>query len=472
MSGDFELDNNDEIQGEADRFESMVKKNESKFYDVDQIRDLIDHYLGKNNIAWAEKALEWGMRLHPNSSELKMANVIILYKNNKFREALKFIREIEQVEEGNADLLLYKAEIYSELDEHTKAIEAFEEAIKYANEEDLCYIYVDLSAELHIVGENEKARDYLRKSIELNPYNDIAYVDLIFSYQMDGISDEAASYFQKQIDKDPYNEKAWYFLGVSFQDMELVEKAIEAYDYAIVIKEDYVEAYFQKAFAYKILDYHKNAIQVLKEALRFDVDKPRLYYEIGESYEELNEYERAIENYQEALKIYEEFPDAWIGIGICLGELGKGKEGLEYIKKGYSMDPDNLHYRLIYADSLGDQRHYADAEVIYEKLTEDYPNINEVWLDYSELFYKMEDLESAISYTAEGIKNIPDDVSLKYRMAGYLYENGYQEDAKQMLHNALTENAEKVNELLEFFPILEKDANIVSIINQYQNKGL
>jgi len=469
MSGDFELENSDEIQGEAARFESMVKKNESKFYDVDQIRDLIDHYLVKNNITWAEKALEWGMRLHPNSSELKMARVILLYKNNKFREALKFIKEIEGVEESNAELLLYKAEIYSELDEHTKAIEAFEDAIKYANSEDLCYIYVDISAELHIVGENEKAREYLKKSIELNPYNDIAYVDLIFSYQMDGFSDDAATYFQQQIDKDPYNEKAWYFLGVALQDMELVEKAIEAYDYAIVIKEDYVEAYFQKAFAYKILDYHKNAIQVLKEALRFEVDKPRLLYEIGESYEELNEYEKAIEYYQEALKIYEEFPDAWIGIGICLGETGKGKEGLEYVKKGYNMDPENLHYRLIYADTLGDQRHFADAEEIYEKLSEDYPNINEVWLDYSELFYKMEDLDTAISYTSEGIKNIPDDVALKYRLAGYLYEGGYQEDARQMLHTALSENKEKVNELMEFFPILEKDANIVAIINQYQD---
>ena len=468
MSGDFELENEGEIQGEADRFESMIRKNESRFYDVDQIRDLIDHYLGKNNIPWAEKALEWGLRLHPNSSDLKMANVTILYRNNKFREALKFIKEIEPGEEGNAELLLYKAEIYSELEEHSKAIEAFEEAIKYANREDLCYIYVDMSAELHIVGENDKARDYLRKSIELNPYNDIAYVDLIFSYQMDGLTDDAASYFQQVIDKDPYNEKAWYFLGVALQDMELVEKAIEAYDYALVIKEDYVEAYFQKAFAYKMLNYHKNAIQVLKEALRFNIDKPRLYYEIGESYEELNEYEKAIENYQEALKIYEEFPDAWIGIGICLGETGRGKEGLEYVKKGYNMDPDNLHYRLIYADVLGDNRNFADAEHIYEKLTEDYPNINEVWLDYSELFFKMEDLETAISYASEGIKNIPDDVALKYRQSGYLYLAGYLENSKQMLHSALSENKDKVNEFFEFFPELEKDANIVEIINQYQ----
>ena len=470
MGGDFELENSDEIQGEAARFESMVKRNESKFYDIDEIRDLIDHYLVKNSMPWAEKALEWGMRLHPNSSELKMAHIILLYKNNKFKEALKSIKELESFEDGNAELLLYKAEIYSELEDHAHAIEAFEEAIKYANNEDLCYIYVDLSAELHIVGENEKAREYLRKSIELNPYNDLAYVDLIFSYQMDGFSDDAATYFQLQIDKDPYNEKAWYFLGVAFQDMELVEKAIEAYDYAIVIKEDYVEAYFQKAFAYKILDYHKNAIQVLKEALRFDIDRPRLYYKIGESYEELHEYEKAIENYQEALKIYEEFPDAWIGIGICLAELGKGKEGLEYVKKGYKMDADNLHYRLIYADTLGDQRHFADAEVIYEKLTEDYPNINEVWLDYSELFYKMEDIDLAISHTSEGIKNLPVDVSLKFRLAGYLYEGGYQEDAKQMLHTALSENKEKAIEFYEFFPELEKDANIVAIINQYQPK--
>ena len=73
------------------------------------------------------------------------------------------------------------------------------------------------------------------------------------------------------------------------------------------------------------------------------------------------------------------------------------------------------------------------------------------------------------SMTAEGIKNIPDDVALKYRLAGYLYESGKLEDSKQMLHNALSENKEKVTEFYEFFPELEKDANIVAIINQYQN---
>lgn len=469
MSGDFELENEDGIQGQAAQFESMIRRNESKFYDVDQIRDLVDHYLGRNNLAWAEKALEWGLRLHPNASELKLAKVIVLYKNNRYREALKYINEIEAGEQNSSELLLYKAEIYSELDEHSKSIDTFKEAIKYANEEDLCYIYVDMSSELHVIGENEQAREYLRKSIEMNPYNDLAYVDLVFSYQMDGKSTDAIDFFERLIDKEPYNERAWYFMGISLQDLDMTEKAIEAYDYALVIREDYVEAYFQKAFAYKSLDFHKNAITVLKEALKFEIDRPRLYYEIGESYEELNEYEKGIEYYQKALKLYEEFPDAWIGIGICLSELGKGKEGLEYVKKGYQMDPDNVHYSLIYADILGNQRLYADAEVIYEKLSEEHPNVNEVWLDYSELFYKMEDLDLAISHTSEGIKNLPDDIRLRYRLSGYLYESGQLEEAKKQLSDVLERDASKVNEFLDFFPQLEKDANIVSIINQYRN---
>lgn len=467
MSDDFEDENEQDIHNQAEEFESLIEKNETRFYDVEQLVGLATHYIRNAEYAWAEKAIDLGLNLHPISSELKLCKVEILYKWGRMYDALSILKEVELLEPTNAEVWLFKGEIYSELDKHNESIDAFENALELCESEDKPYVLVDLATEYHIVGNQEKARKYLMESLKLNPRNDIAYIDLLFTYQIDAMLDGAAEFFKEMTDIDPYNEKAWYYLGIVYQELELVEKGIECFDFATAIKDDYIEAYFQKAFAYKEIAYYHNCIQTLQEAMNHDAENPRIYYEIGEAYEDLEEYEKAIEYYRIALNKHEDFADAWIGIGLCMMETNKGKEGLVYIKKGLQIDPENFHYKLIYADALGDMKLFADAESIYEGLVDEYNSINELWLDYSELFYKMEDYDTALSYAQLGLKHLPDDNRIKVRLSGYLYLAGFVKEAYKQLDDCLAADKDLSKEFLEFFAELEKDSNIVSIIDKY-----
>lgn len=471
MSGEFELENNEQLKNEIAGFEAMLRKNEERFYDVEQIEDITNYYLQQNELSWAERAVKLGLSQHPSSTELKLKLAQILSRKGKFQDALKSLEEITLLEFNNPELYLFKAEIYSELQDYDHAIENFLEAINYTAEEEHDYIYVDIAAEFQNKGDFEKARHYLKKAILLNPYNDLAYLELLFTMQIEEKVEDAVTFFQQVIDIDPYNHVAWYYLGLSFQDMELYEKAIEAFDYAGVVKDDFVDAYIQKAECYIALEYYRNAITPLKEAIAHTDNVARIYYTLGECYENLEEYERAIEYYQECLKTNEDIADAWIGIGVCLAHMHRLREGFEYVKRALSIDSDNNEFLLIYAEFLRDLGNYGEAEAVYEKLMDVYPDSLDVWLDASELYYRMDDYERATGTISEGIKHMPSFVELTYRLAGYLYLRGYIQEARRTFAQALETDFNKHKEFFTFFGELENDAQFVELINQYRPHG-
>ncbi len=71
MSGEFELENNEQIRKEVAGFEAMLRRNEEKFYDVEQIESIINYYLQQGDLSRAEKGVAVGLSQHPTSAELK-----------------------------------------------------------------------------------------------------------------------------------------------------------------------------------------------------------------------------------------------------------------------------------------------------------------------------------------------------------------------------------------------------------------
>lgn len=471
MSGEFELENNEQLKNEIAGFEAMLRKNEERFFDVDQIEEITDYYLQQNELNRAEKAVRIGLSQHPTSIELKIKHAQILSRSGKYQEALVHLNEVTNLEFNNPELYLFKAEIYSELQDYDHAIENFLEAVNHSAKEEHDYIYVDVAAEFQNKGDFDKARYYLKKAIRLNPYNDLAYLELLFTMQIEEKVDDAVTFFKSLLDLDPYNHIAWYYLGLSYQDMELFEKAIEAFDYASVSKEDFADPYIQKAECYIALEYYMNAIEPLKEALNYTENKARIFYTLGECYENLEAYEKAIDYYQECLKENEDVADAWIGIGICLSRLHRLREGFEYVKRALSIDRDNHEFLLIYAEFLVDLGNYGEAEQVYDKLMSINPDNPDVWLDASALYFKLDDYAEATEIVSKGLEQMPSQIELLYRMAGYVYLRGYIQESKKILANALEIDYSKHSEFLDFFQELKNDPQITDLINQYQPNG-
>lgn len=472
MSENFEFENEDHLQLKIESFEQMLEQNLNKFFDVDEISEIVDFYIQHGITDKAQLALNIGISQHPQSSDLKILSVRICMQTGQYKKGLDLIDELTEFEPSNPDLYCYRAEIYSEMQEFDLAIISFKEALEHTNDEEKPFVYIDIASEYQNKNEFERARHYLRKAINFNPKHEAAYLEYIFTLQIEEKQEEGIEFFQKIINQYPYNEMAWFYLGLMYQEVELYEKAINAFDYATLIKENHSDAYFQKAECYIALEFYSHAIEPLQQALEIsDFYPTRIHHALGECYENLEKYDKAIEQYKAALNYNDDLADAWLGIGECLGHQGKMKEGLEYVQKAFLLDPENSDTQLVYANFLRELKKFGKAETIYQKIISTAPNIVEAWLDTAELYYQMDDIEKAAEIIYQGIKQNPNEPELLYRMAGYYYFQGLQSDAYRLLSDALSANFDLHESFLTTFPELNNDSTILELIQNFKTNA-
>lgn len=472
MSENFEFENEDHLQLKITRFEEMLDKNQVKFFDVDEIGEIIEFYIQHGITDKAQTALNIGYSQHPQSYELKLLSVRICMQTGQYKKGLDLIEELVKLEPSNPDLYSYRAEIYSEMQEFDLAIISFKEALIHTPDEEKPFVYIDIASEYQNKNEFERARHYLRKAILLNPRHDPAYLEYIFTLQIEEKQEDGIEFFKKIIDQDPYNEMAWFYQGLMYHEVELYEKAINAFDYATLIKENFSDAYIQKAECYIALEYYSHAIEPLQQALEFsDFYPTRIHHALGECYENLEKYEKAIEHYKVALSYNEDLADAWLGIGECLGHLNNLNEGFEYVYKAYLLEPENVDIQLVYANFLRELKKFGKAEIIYQKILDNEPNLIDAWLDASHLYYQMDDLEKATEIIYQALKQNPNEPEFLYRIAGYYYFLGYQSDSYRILTDALTANYDLHETFLTTFPELSNDTTIIELIQNYKTNA-
>lgn len=465
MSEDFDPEFQDSnIQEEVERFEAMLRRNEERFYDADTLADIVDYYLSCGEITWAERALNLGLSQHPYSADLKIRMAQVLARKQKYREALRILTEAENLEGQSPEIHLFKAEIYSELQDFEKSVASFHAALELTPAHEQEFILIDLATEYQNQGKLVEARKCLERAIHQNPKSDLAYLEFLFICQMEEKVEEAEAFFQHIIDKDPYNPVAWYYLGLCYQDMELYEKSIEAFDFSITIDETYVEGYIQKSESLIALELYEMAIPNLLEAMKHTENRVRIHYTLGECYENLHQYEKALEYYKATVEIHPEIADGWFGMAICYGHLNKFKDALSLLSKSLELDPDNTEYRLAQAVYLSHTGNFGESEALFEELKEKYPENVDVWIDYGEMYYRLDDPAMAMQVTFEGLKYHPDNPELFYRISGYLFFLGNRKEGLKTLESALNLFYDGHTEFLNLFPDLSKDPEIVEAI--------
>ena len=57
------------------RFEEMIENNEEYYFDSEELEKVVIHYLEMGDISFAELSVDFALRLHPNSLELRTKRV-------------------------------------------------------------------------------------------------------------------------------------------------------------------------------------------------------------------------------------------------------------------------------------------------------------------------------------------------------------------------------------------------------------
>ena len=95
------------------RFEGMLRKGASPFFDVEEFERISDHYFSFGKIKKALKAAELGEEVFPFSSSFPIKRAQFLLACDQNEEALRALDRAERMDPENTELLLARAALLS-----------------------------------------------------------------------------------------------------------------------------------------------------------------------------------------------------------------------------------------------------------------------------------------------------------------------------------------------------------------------
>ena len=183
---------NDDDEIPLSKFESMLKTNSVYFFDSTEFEEIIIHYMNVGKMSLAKKALDLGLRQHPDSVALKLAFVEVLLYEDKINRAEELLIELEEIEPLNDQVFLHKASLLSKKDKHIDAILALNQALLYT--EDEADVYSMIGMEYLYMEDFDTARLNFAKCLEVEFDDYSALYNVIYCFDMLDQHKEAIDY--------------------------------------------------------------------------------------------------------------------------------------------------------------------------------------------------------------------------------------------------------------------------------------
>ena len=467
-------DNNDSFFEEEglfesiDRFEEMVNRNNSCYFDVYQFENIVDYYLDQHNFRNAIAAIERGLKQHPYSSSLKLRLAQIFIQNGKPSKGIRCLREIEPVEGSNCELYLLKGSALNVLGRKEEAHIAFDMAIKLAidNKDD---IILNIACSYLNTRRYNLAIKYLKLAHDINPKNLSVLYELALVYEKMDLLDKSIEYYKKYLDIDPYAEHIWFNLGMVYSSREEFNKSIGAYDFAIAICPDYISAYFSKANILVNREQYHEAINTYEQIIDLEPDNMQAYAYIGECYDKLGMHRRAIYYYRKALMVDRSFGDAWYGLGMAYYNMQDYTISLELFKQANLSDPENPDYWYMLGEAYRKLDQLERSAESYNRAVELDPNDFEAWLSHADIFFIENNLSEAISILKKAYEYNKDISAINYNLAAYYLFDNQPKMAEKYFERGLLINFGEHHELFDKFPEFSGNKLFTKLIRKYKN---
>jgi len=458
---------NEGLKQTLDRFKEMITSGKEYFFDVDQFEDLIDYFLDRGEFESSGEVLEHALKQHPFSNSIKIRLAQQNFAGGQINNALSILNQTEKIEPLNEDIILLKAEIFSQMRNHKKALQYYSKALERATFNKV-EIMIDMALELEEMQRYGKAIEVLQDLIIIDPENEIALHEINHCFIMSEQPENGVDFFVSFVDEHPFSSTGWFNLGELYMRLEMNDKAIESFDFATAINEDYAHSYFNKAIIFANQGDYLSALNAFKECAEYEGVNPLTLCYIGECYEKLDDYNLALSYYDQVIEIDDRWSDAWMGKAVVYELMGEDKQALKMIKKAIESLPENAEYRLLQArvyDHLGNE---IEAEKAYEKVIELNPDEKEPWLDYAGFLDKIGKVNLAIEILLEGLAMTEDYPEFFYRLCACMLKAGREAEALMFLGDGLLEDYEKYPSLFNYYPEAQNNLNVNQLIEIYK----
>lgn len=446
------------------KFESMLKTNKVFFFDSEEFEEIILHYLDMGKAALAKKALKLALEQHPKSTGLKLVQVEMLVYEDKLELAEKLLNELYAIEPTNEEIYIQKANIYSKRDNHEKAVELLQTALKYTD--DFADVYNLIGMEYLFMDNLELAKTNFIKCLEEDTEDQAALYNVVYCFEFLDQNEDAIAYLTKYIDKNPYSEIAWHQIGRLNYGLKRYEDALRAFEFATLIDDEFLGAFMEKAKALERLKKYEEAIESYTRTIELDDATPYALLRMGKCYEKIGNKVLALKYFNKTVHEDPLLDKGWIAITDFYVRQKKYQKALFYLNKALSIDNQNRLYWKRFATINKELNLFEEAEFGYRKAVEFGDYQLDTWLFWVDILQFLGEFESAIQTLLQASEHFPEEYEVEYRLAGLYFMIHDDKKAKFHLSYGLRLSFKDRTLLEELFPVVWTRKMVQNAINK------
>lgn len=438
----------------AKKFEDMLENGDEFYFDTEELEEIIIHYLELGDITYAEKAVAYGLKLHPNSVEIKTKKLEVLLELEHYTEAKKIIRELQECSMEDTDFLVCCAKYYSNLGNPKRAIGFCKKALLLKEEENFLHNFI--ADEYINLADPFSALAHYKEALLVDPQDEYSLENVMSCYHQLNKHKEAIEFLNEYLDQFPFSQVAWFEYGQYFFNRKNYQEAIKGYDFLLAIDSTAVNVYANKAACYEALKQWEKAIEVYTEALELEYTKAFTFYKIGLCYKELKQTVVALSCFQKALREDPQFYQAMMEQSYIYEELGGKSEALYFAKEAVTLNDDNLEYHKRLAFLHIDSGNFEESLKSLKKLVDTEPNRFYHWYALAEVLMLLGEYEDAATVIHKAIKK-HNRAELFYQLSNCYYNLKDDEKGKEILDFAMRLDASLRKDMEEKYPFLKED---------------
>ncbi len=447
------------------RFEAMQTRQEDFFFNEDAFEQIIDYYSQNDEFDNALAAATLGCREHRYSIELHWQKAKLHNEVHEFRESYDAAKKVENLGLRSVELYILKAEGALGFRNSKLAQTDLHTALDIASDdEEFAAIYSSIANIYEQQNDYEKVIDTLRLALQHNHNDDEALVRIAHAAEQTDRYHDALTIYQTVADSNPYSAKAWFYLGKMHTHLNETIEAVSAYEYAIVINESFIDAYCALSETYIEEGLYEKAIQTLRNADAESLEpNAEIQYLLGFAYESLSQISKAKAYYTEAVKVNAAYYQARFALGALFANEGNWQVAARQFDKCVQLREFYAEYWFAAADAHVHLDNIEQAN-FYFKNGLKYTIDTDFWITYINFLIAYNRATEALVLIEDAETICRPDSRFQYCKVVALLLVKKRKAALQALHVALSEDYTQHTFLLDIFPELVKDYEILRLL--------
>lgn len=177
----------------------------------------------------------------------------------------------------------------------------------------------------------------------------------------------ARIYLERAIEIDSNNHLAWNILGDIFLQKDEVEKSIEFYYKSIEISKKQAIPLNGLGLAFFKKGKYSKALRFFKKAISLSPSFPEYWHNLGKTYKKTNKIKNAIAAFEKSIEINSRYFSGWTSLGYLYKELENYGKSIFYFENARSIHPKNDKILVELGTLYGLIENYEEATNAFEK---------------------------------------------------------------------------------------------------------